>query len=502
MIEKLKKNIAREGFTLKGIVAMLIFGAIAMVFVFFGLPSKNSHMGVGAAARVNNSLISVSDVRGETQRLEQIYGPMAGAAFSGDAMRQYLRGQAVDNLISMELITQAAQNEGILATDAEVREFIVKEIPAFQKEGRFQRELYQGYLDYSKTVASEFEDKIRKDRKTQRTRRLFEVSSKPLALELEKMKQLKGQKINVQFAKIEKDAWISKHGATDSEVKAKLKDADFNKKMEEYFKANIGEFKRDAETHAAHILIKSQAGNKESEEKALAKINEIKKRAEKEDFAKLAKEFSEDRGSKDSGGDLGFFSKGKMVPEFQDAAEQQKIGVVGEPVKSTYGYHLIKVIEKRAAQEPSLEKNKEEIATKVLNEDRFETSIKALESALAKKESNEVEIALKGLGASWEETGFFDLGQDTVPKLTSQVVSQAAFSLTEKAPLSTHLIRDGGVKYVLKWKAGKQEGAVSDDKSIMAEIARENSYERFSQWVEVTKKSAKIEKNVEAIQGR
>jgi peptidyl-prolyl cis-trans isomerase D len=500
MIDKLKKQMVGEGYSFKSLTSILIFGAICLVFVFFGLPSRNRSTGAGAAARVNDSLISVADVRGETQRLEQMYAPMFGGNFGGDAQRQFIRNQAVENLISMELITQAAQKEGILVTDVEVRDFIVREIPVFQKDGKFQRELYQNYLDYSHTAASEFEDKIRKDRKTQRARRIFEVAAVPLGLEVQKLTSLKEKKMNVSFAKIDKDQWLEKTAVPESELKAKLAQADFQKRVEDYFKSNKSEFTTEAQVHAQHILIKAEAGNAESQSKALEKINEIKKRAEKEDFVKLAKEYSEDSGSKDKGGDLGFFAKGRMVPEFETAAFTQPVGEVGMPVKTNYGYHLIKVIEKKNAEEPTIAKHQNAIAKKLILTEKFDGEIKSLEEALVKSDITKVDQIIKSWGLNWEETGFFDLAQDSVPKLTGQVVSQAAFELSETRPLLNRLVRDGGAKFVMKIKASKSETV--KDPSILSEMAKENSYGLFSQWIESAKKSAKIEKNNELIQGR
>jgi parvulin-like peptidyl-prolyl isomerase len=493
MIEQLKKQITREGFSVKSITSILVFGAICLVFVFFGLAPKGPTAAAGGMVRVNNTLISMAEVRNEAQRLEQMYAPMFGGQFGGDAQRQFIRGQAVENLISMELITQNAQKEGILATDLEVRDFITKDIPVFQKEGKFQRELYQNYLDYSKTAAGEFEEKIRKDRKNQRARRIFEAASSPLDLEVQKLKTLKEKKLNVSFAKIEKDSWLEKTPVAETELKAKLAQPDFQKRVEEHFKSNKYEFTKDAQAHAVHILIKSEPGNADSEKEALNKINDIKKRAEKEDFSKLAKEFSEDGGSKDKGGDLGFFSKGRMVPEFEKAAFEQKIGVVGEPVKSNFGYHLIKVLERKNAEEPELAKVQNAIAKKLILTEKFDAAMKELEQALAQKDAAKVDQVVKSWGITWDETGFFDLSQDAVPKLGSPVVSQAAFEVSEAQPILPRLVRDGGAKYVMKFKAAKTE-ASAENKSMISEMVRENSYQIFSGWIETAKKSAKIEK--------
>jgi len=102
---------------------------------------------------------------------------------------------------------------------------------------------------------------------------------------------------------------------------------------------------------ARHILVKVPAGGDEKAWKeAKKKAMDIKKRLEKgEDFASLAKEYSDDPGTKNRGGELGFFSKGRMVPEFETAAFSLEPGVFSDPVKTSFGYHIIQVEEKKEA---------------------------------------------------------------------------------------------------------------------------------------------------------
>lgn len=502
MIEKLKKQMTAEGYSVKSLTALFIFGAIILVFVFFGLPSKNQSSGAGAAIRVNDTLISMLELRNETQRLEQMYAPLFGGQAPGDTQRQFLRSQAAENLVSMELMSQAAKREGIWATNVEVRDFIVKEIGAFQKDGKFQRDLYERYLDYSKNSAGEFEEKIRNDRKTQRLQRMMMAVGEPIKLEIEKQKALRETKIDVAFAKIDKDQLLLKGQVGESEIKAKLQDSSFLKRVEDYFNSNKSEFAQEAEIHALHILIKAEPGNAAAERAALEKIKMLKERAAKEDFAKLAKEFSDDTGSKIKGGDLGYFGKGKMVPEFEQAAFAQNIGEVGSPVKSAFGYHLIKVLDKKEASEAKLDGKQATIARKLLLTEKIDGQVKTLEEALAKNNLTGVEMQLKALGASWEETGFFDLSQNTVPKLNSAMASEAVAELSEAKPLLSRLVRDGGQKFVLRLKGAKKEVSTDGSANLVASLSRELSGEMMNQWLEAVKKDAKIEKNMQLIQGR
>lgn len=131
------------------------------------------------------------------------------------------------------------------------------------------------------------------------------------------------------------------------EPRIKITDAD----RKAYFEENKATFGQEEQVKASHILV-------ENEEKA----NEIKKKLDSgEDFAKLAKENSTDAGSKENGGDLGFFGKGQMVKEFEETAFALKVGQISAPVKSEFGYHIIKVVEKKEAKEANYDENKDKI---------------------------------------------------------------------------------------------------------------------------------------------
>ncbi|MCX7572183.1 peptidylprolyl isomerase [Tumebacillus sp. DT12] len=133
-----------------------------------------------------------------------------------------------------------------------------------------------------------------------------------------------------------------------------------DQEIQEYYDKNKESLGQREEVHARHILIKDEAKAKETYEKLKADANQ---------FETLAKELSEDPGSKEKGGDLGFFGKGQMVPEFEKVAFEGKINEVNAPVKSEFGFHIIQVLEKKEAKIPTLDESKEQI-TKTLKEQK------------------------------------------------------------------------------------------------------------------------------------
>lgn len=140
------------------------------------------------------------------------------------------------------------------------------------------------------------------------------------------------------------------------------------------------------EVHARHILIRAAPGDekagKEAEDKIKAVIERLKKG---EDFAKVASDVTEDPSGKANGGDLGYFSKEQMVPEFSDTAFKLEKGQISEPVKTQFGWHVIKVEDKRAKAVPKFEEVKPQIESYVTRKAQAELVTKLRAEAKIEK---------------------------------------------------------------------------------------------------------------------
>ncbi|MBB6218461.1 foldase protein PrsA [Anaerosolibacter carboniphilus] len=156
-----------------------------------------------------------------------------------------------------------------------------------------------------------------------------------------------------------------------------------DKKLEAYYNKNIDAYK-DVQVKASHILFKTVDDERkplpaDQVKKAEETAKEVLKRVKSgEDFAKLATEFSEDPGSAKQGGDLGYFPKGMMVPEFEETAFTLQPGEISELVKTDFGYHIIKVVDKKSEQKV-FEDVKEEIKSKLL-EDGINEKIESIKN--------------------------------------------------------------------------------------------------------------------------
>ena len=127
-----------------------------------------------------------------------------------------------------------------------------------------------------------------------------------------------------------------------------------------YFEKNIAKYDTGEQVHGMHILVADLATAQQVEKELI----------EGAGFAALAAKYSTDAGSKAAGGDLGWFERGKMVPEFEDAAFSLQPGETSEPVKTQYGYHIIRVVERRDAHTPTLVEIRSQVLTDVQTENR------------------------------------------------------------------------------------------------------------------------------------
>ncbi len=500
MFENLKYNLRNNRrHVIKSAVSWFLFGAIILVFVFWGMnPRDQGVASGGAAAVVNDASISLAQFSEAVERLRRNPRFEQLQAMGGDAGRQILNQQALNELVEYELINQAAVQQHILASDAEVRDFLV-EIPQFQEEGSFKSELYRRYVEQIRKTPAQFEADIRREQAMRRMFRMFSASLTPLKAESEKSAALKEMKANLDFVAVPVETLVVPESIAAADVKVYVAEAGNDAKIKDYFNSHQQEFNSPEKVKARHILIRAQAGDVEAEKKALAKIEDLAKRAKTEDFGKLASQFSEDPGSKAKGGLLDFFSRGKMVPEFEQAAFSLAANQVSAPVKTDYGYHLIQVLEKKPALNRTADDTKDEVAAILIAKDRSHAAVETLQAALKKGELAAVQKFVTDYKLKWDETGAFSIDSDMVPKIgPNDELVRVAFQLTAAKPLSETLVREGGRAFLVRFKAVPAVKDAPKDKQadMMGEMmAGRRTEESVRKWLEEMRKSAKISIN-------
>lgn len=272
-----------------------LFGGLSLLWIAMPTLASEKKVAEGKVAVVNGSVITQKDFDRELTSVQQRL--LASGRSLGDAQFSELRKNLLENLINMELLYQEAQKSGVTVEDAVVAEHIEKLKTQFGSQEEFKKAL-------EKMNASE--PALRAQTKKGLT-----------------VKEFVDKKI------------IQDVVVPDKELRA-------------YYDSHPNSFRQPEQVKASHILIKAEPEAKE-EQKALArkKLKEVQKRLEKgEDFAALAKEYSEGpSGAK--GGDLGYFGRGQMVKPFEEVVFVLKPGAVSDIVETNFGYHLIKCVDKK-----------------------------------------------------------------------------------------------------------------------------------------------------------
>ena len=284
---------------------------------------------VAKAAVVNGTVIAQSTLDDEFNRFERQVS-MSGRQAPTPEQQAEIKGKMLDNIIGRELLWQQAQKMGIKPDDAETEEKLATIKKGFPSEEAFTDAIQKANLNEA-------------DLKTQLSRDTV----------LKKLRDL---------------VIVSKMTVSPEEVKS-------------FYDSNPDKFKTPEMVRASHILAKVEP-NADDAAKAAAKtkIESAKaKLAKGEDFATLAKEVS-DCPSKEKGGDLDFFPRGKMIKPFEDAAFSMKVGDVSDIVETQFGYHIIKVTDKKADGVTPFEQVKDRIAQALKQKKSDEELVKYLDN--------------------------------------------------------------------------------------------------------------------------
>lgn len=260
-------------------------------------------------ATVNNEIVTLEDFQKKVSPLIEQYQRVYKGADAAEKMKA-LKKELLNQMVDEKLLRQEAKRQNIVATKQDIEKGIGEVKKRFSPDN--------DYKDYK--------DELARQGYTEKT---FE-------------KDIKEQLMVMKL--IEREVKEKVGPPTEEEIK-------------KYYEERKDEMKQPEQVKARHILIKvDEKDDLKVQSAALKRIQEVQEKIKKgEDFAALAKEYSEDPGSKETGGDLGFFSKETMVTEFSKVAFSLKPGEVSEVIKTAFGYHLIKVEAQKPAKELTLE---------------------------------------------------------------------------------------------------------------------------------------------------
>lgn len=437
--------------------------------------------GDNVAASVGKQQVTMEEFERHYKRLESLYRQIYGEQFTSEAARQMgLPLQALNQAVSQKILLEEARRMGLAATDEEVRDRVLQE-PAFKDaQGRFVgEERYAEILRGARyPSAAAFEAELRDEILVQKLMDIMEANLFVSDQEVEKAYRDQVERARIRYVQLprarfaqgettamvaapEVKDYFEKHKSEyrlpeqreaayllldQNQLSASAKVDD--KALRDYYQQHQDEFSRPEQVHARHILVDTKG---RSDAEAQAKIAAAKARLAKgEAFAAVAREVSDEPAAKTSGGDLGYFGRGQMIKEFEDAVFGAQTGALIGPIKTQFGYHLIEVLEKKPAGTQPFEEVREMIRQRLSTEQTAqaaESRAKALAKKVADAKPKSAD-ALKALatpaeGVTFAETGPFGKNQPINGLGYAPAFANAAFALQK-----------GGVSEAVQTPAG------------------------------------------------
>ncbi|HXH31452.1 MAG TPA: SurA N-terminal domain-containing protein [Bacteriovoracaceae bacterium] len=354
-------------------ILTFIFLIIAASFLFSNFDGFST-ASTKHVATVDGTPITTKEYQMALSRQVEFFNQMMGG--SGMTQKQLeemgIKQSVMNGLVQQKLILNTADDMGFIVSMDEVKNEI-KSLPYFKTKEQFDVNLYRNMLLSNGFIPTQFEDLVSNDLKQKKVDEMFNsmIVSDNYVKDVLKFKN---SVLAVQGVKISRQSLAPLVTVSEQEIKQYLEKPENKKALEESYTENITKYNKPEEVKARHILIQGQ------DEKALEKIKALAQKVTLKNFAELAQKETEDPTGKANGGDLGWFSAGRMVPEFEEVAFKQAKNTISQPVKTQFGYHLILVEDKRSSDKKSLDSVKTELAQLAIQKTKSQDLDKLLKS--------------------------------------------------------------------------------------------------------------------------
>jgi peptidyl-prolyl cis-trans isomerase D len=442
---------------------------VVLAFIIFYIPAFLGKGGGGGQSGQDASPTdTVATVEGheisvaEFQRAYQSQIQMYRGAYGANVSEQMLKQLGIDQQILQQMVDEQAslaeaRRQGIDVSDAELAQRIVS-YPSFQENGQFiGHDRYAALLRMQRPPMStdEFEQTLRNSLVIEKLRAALTEWVTVTDKEVEQEYQRRNEKVKLEMVSFPADKYRSEVTVTDAELgpyfeahkeqyrvgeKRKIRyvlvDVDAlrasvrptEREVQRSYNDNLELYSTPEQVRASHILFKT-AGKNDAEVKAKAEqvLKEVKAGG---DFAALAKKYSEDEATAKQGGDLDFFARGRMVPEFDEVAFKLQPGEVSDLVKTQYGYHIIKVTDKKPAAVRTLDEVRPQIVDQ-LSYERAQTKAGDMAAAMENeiKKPADLDKVAASNGLKVQESGFFTREEPILGLGPSPQAAAEAFTL-------------------------------------------------------------------------
>ncbi len=462
------------GPTLKIILGSLLVIICASMVITL-IPGYGSSLGIGGpprgvVAKIGDEEVSVDDVqRAAKAMIRQQFRNNAQAG----SLLPFFAGQAAEQLINQKILIAEAHRMGLRASDDELRDELQhgQYSAVFFPDGKFVgQEEYENMLQRADLTVTQFESQEKDMILLRKLRALVSSSAFVSDSEVHDEFQRRNTKVKFEYAVLSQADILKGLHPTEEELKAfyDRNKATYNnsipekrqiqyvvidnsklgaaaavtdKDLQSYYDQHRDEYRVPEQVKVSHILIKTPlpGPNGKEDEQGLAaarkKAEDILKEVKAGgDFAKLAEKNSEDPGSAKNGGSLGWIGRGRTVPEFEKAAFSLAKGQTSDLVKSSYGFHIIRVEDKQDAHVKSFAEVKPEIEEKVKQEKVARASEAAANALTTQARTDGLEKAGVAKGMQAITTDYFAKGESLPGLVSSPQLADAIFNESEKAP--------------------------------------------------------------------
>jgi peptidyl-prolyl cis-trans isomerase D len=472
---------------------------VVLAFIALYIPASNDPSGAGlnqAVASVEGHDVTVAQFRQAYNRQMQAYRSAYGATMDERLLRQLgIDQRIVQQLIEEEIAMAEARSLGITATDDEVRQRILS-IPAFQENGQFiGLERYRQMLQMQNPPVreSDFEEQVRRSITLEKLQAALTNWISISDADVEAEFRRRNEKVKLAVVNVPADRFREGATATDAEVAAWFEQHKDDYRIPEkrtvryalldvqsirgritvspqdvqrYYEDNAQQYSTPEQVRASHILLKTEGKNEEDVTKLAGDLAAKAKAGA--DFAALAKQHSEDESNNTKGGDLELFARGQMVPEFDNVAFALEPGQVSDPFKTSFGYHIVKVMEKRPATSRPLAEVQAQIEDQIKSQRAQDEAQRTADDIAAQlKSPADLDSIARPRGLTVAESGFFAREEPISGLGIAPAAADQAFTL-EEGQVSPAIRTPQG--FVFLTVTGRQDAYVPKLEEVQARV--------------------------------
>jgi len=472
MLDIMRKNAS-------GWIVKIIFAVIIIVFVFaFGMSGLNS-TGDPVLAKVDDQVVTRAEFEAAYQRMAEAVSRSNPDVSRDQVQSPEFRKMVLGDLLSRKLLLAEADKLGIAASDKEVFAGIAVQKGFAGADGKFDKDIYAAVLRQNRMTPAQFEADFKQQLIMNKVKDAVSSSAKVTPEQARQMFDWVGEQVRIDYIQVKAAMFVDDVTVSGDEVKAyfeankerfkipdriKLRRLMFtpaelarhqnvtDEEVAAYYAANQASMEEGEQVKARHILVMVKDSDPDSVKSAAKKKIEeaLAKARSGEDFAKLAQEYSEGP-TGPSGGGLGWFGRGAMVPAFEKAAFGAAKGDIVGPVKSRFGWHVIKVEDRKEGSARTLDDAKDEIRTQIAQEKASEQVQDLLDQSLDRLVSGMTlddiakELGLEAVSAEPMPADFLSRKYGVAPEVV-QAIQALAPGKAYESPVNI----DGGYMLVEK----------------------------------------------------